>query len=97
VLGEETRERFLQEVIDAAQQEINMNRLVELTRCSHVARYRGHSVRVSRCNVIEHEQGVQPKWKDPSTSDRRTVSIYQDFAGYGDLAALIDRHYEKKR
>lgn len=83
-----------------------MNRLVALTRCSHIARYRGHSVRVSHCDVIEpenntvrelHDDSVQPKWKNPSRLDRRTVSIYQDFAGCGDLSALIDRHRERKR
>jgi hypothetical protein len=54
-------------------------------------------VRESRCDIIEPEQGVLPRWKIPSKLDRRTVSIYQDFAGYGDLSALIDRHCEKKR
>jgi hypothetical protein len=63
-------------------------------------------VRVSHCDIIEpekdivresHDDSVQSKWKYPSRLDRRTVSIYQDFAGCGDLSALIDRHCEKKR
>ena len=98
---EELKEPIIQALVDNAQQEIAINRLVELTRCSHIARYRGHSVRVSHCDIIETEKDIvlaQPNWKTPSRRlNRRTVSIYQDFAGFGDLRALIDRHAEKKR
>ena len=100
--GEEgLKEPFIQMLVKSAQQEIDINRLVELTRCSHIARYRGHNVRVSHCDIIETEKDIvlaQPNWKNPSRRlNRRTVSIYQDFAGFGDLRALIDRHAEKKR
>ena len=99
--GEESlQEAAVQMLVANAHQEIIINRLVELTRCSHIARYRGHSVRVSHCDIIETEKDIvraQPNWKKPSRLNRRTVSIYQDFAGCGDLRALIDRHGEKKR
>ena len=99
--GEEgLQEAALQMLVNNAQQETIINRLVELIRCSHIARYRGNSVRVTHCDIIETEKDIvraQPNWKNSSRLNRWTVSIYQDFAGCGDLRALIDRHCEKKR
>ncbi|KAJ4991425.1 G2-specific protein kinase nim-1 [Stagonosporopsis vannaccii] len=70
----------------AVKRELNIHQLVGSTQCSHVIKYRGHSVRKKDTHVIK------PDSQEVETYSRKTVHLYQDFADCGNLEHLIDRH-----
>jgi hypothetical protein len=60
-----------------------MNRKLRASQCSHVLKYRGHGERVT-------QKRVEPRGKRKET--QRVVSLYTEFARYGDLYQVIQAH-----
>ncbi|KAH6643789.1 kinase-like domain-containing protein [Boeremia exigua] len=93
-LASDSNERLDRKDVDAAvQREIAALELVRSTQCSHVSNYRGHSVREFDSHCIRPGDNDTQMW----TYHRKTVHLYQDFAGHGDLKQLINHHRKTKR
>lgn len=75
-----------------AQREVTVNQLIESTQCSHVSRYRGHSVRTSESHLIRPGDNARVM-KIP----QKGVHLYHDFAGCGNLGEVINRHRKSQK
>ncbi|KAJ8116373.1 hypothetical protein OPT61_g2181 [Boeremia exigua] len=71
------------------EQEVGIHRLIGSTNCSHVNRYRGHGIRETKTHLI------MPGQTESQIHHRKTVHLYEDFSGHGDLQQLVARHSEK--
>lgn len=64
-----------------AQREVTVNQLIESTQCSHVSRYRGHSVRTSESHLIRPGDNARvmkiPKRAFTSTMTSLVVVIWE--------------------
>ena len=70
---------------EQVRREVQINDLIAMTRCSHLLQCKGHgSRRLTR--TVNDTSNIQ-----------HTVFIYQEFAGYGNLARLIEDHQKNQR
>lgn len=81
----------LDDINAAVHREIEINRLIRSTRCSHISKFRGHGERKPTSHVIRPHKDFVQSFK------QRAVHLYHDFAGCGDLKTLIGRHREEQR
>lgn len=89
-MSQVSEDNTLDEDEAAVKREININRLVGSTQCSHITKHRGYSIRNSKDHFTTRD-----KLKDTNIRDRKTVHLYQDFASRGNLEQVIQNHHER--